>query len=395
MKTNREQNYKEEDRLLKIKWNNDYTNGKIKLGNITPNRSGVKTNNEIKNRTVILNPNNEIEIVETCLRCNIQKPITPIYYQSEYNNSEISNIDKESGKEQICNSPTYGCRECSKIISKQKGKKIDEYRRILIKKYPLLSLEWYNSQKKNCAISNICLVEENNCDWRVSIQNNSSDKEHKPESCCLIAYEFNVQEQNAIHNLIDDWIKAFSVILQELHHPTDTRGIIEYVKKWYNNSPKDNGVTEPSQIIQNNKKIRNPKYSEQYNTKHLKAILNGLCDRYYKMDKKSVKRKEKNTCRLNNEVLFNKLINQKMKCYYTGIPLSTNRDDWRFFSLERLDNELHHTKDNCVFICRMFNTAGQLNTEKILKALLSQQHIPLSSDDINLIKNKLENNLGK
>jgi hypothetical protein len=39
----------------------------------------------------------------------------------------------------------------------------------------------------------------------------------------------------------------------------------------------------------------------------------------------------------------------------------------------------------------MFNTAGQLNKQKILKALLSQRHIQLSSDDINLINHKLEN----
>jgi len=393
MKTNREQTYEEYDRLLRKKWNTDYKNGKIKLGNITPNRSGNKTNNEIKNRQVIINSNNEILVVETCLRCLVQKPITPKYYHSEYNNSGIDNIDKESGKEQICNSPTYGCRECSKIISQKKGKNIDEYRRILLKTYPLLSLEWYNSQKKNCAISNICLNEENNCAWRVSIQNNGLDKEHRPENCALIAYEFNVQEQNAIHNLIDCWIEAFSLILKELHDPSDTTENIEYFKKWYNNSPKDNGVTEPCQIIQNNKKIRNPKYSEQYNTKHLKAILNGLCDRCVKMDKRSKKREGKSISRLNNKLLFNKLMTQEMKCYYTGIPLSTDRDDWRYLSLERLDNTLHHSDDNCVFICRMFNTAGQLNKKKILKALLSQQHIQLSSDDINLINDKLENNL--
>lgn len=381
MKTNREQTYKEVDSLLRNKWNDDYKNGKIKLGNITPNRSGVKTNNEIKNRTLIINSNNEVEIVEKCLRCNIQKPITPIYYNTESKNSGINNIDRESGQEQICNSPTYGCRECSKIISKQKGKKIDEYIRILLKKYHLLSLEWYNSQKKCCAISNICLVEENNCEWRVSIQNNGPNKEHNPESCCLIAYEFNVQEQNAIHNLIDCWIKAFSIILQELHYPTDTTGIIEYVKKWYYSRE------EPAQIKKNGKRSNNPQY--------LKGILNGLCDRYVKMDKKSKKRNEKeNITRLTKEILFDKLISQEMKCYYTGIPLSTERDTWNYFSLERLDNNLHHTNDNCVFICRMFNTAGQLNKKKILKALLSQQHIPLSSDDINLINNKLENNLG-
>ena len=377
MKTNREQIYEEHDSSLRQKWNTDYKNGKIKLGNITPNRSGNKTNNEIKNRQVIINSNNEILVVENCLRCLVSKPITPKYYHSEYNNSGINNIDKESGKEQICNSPTYGCRECSKIISKQKGKKIHEYIRILLKKYHLLSLEWYNSQKKCCAISNICLVEENNCEWRVSIQNNGPNKEHNPESCCLIAYEFNVQQQNAIPNLIDCWKEAFLILQQEIRNPSDTTENIEYLKKWYYSRE------EPAQIKKNGKRANNPRY--------LKGILSGLCDRYVKMDKKSKKRNEKeNITRLTKEILFDKLITQEMKCYYTGIPLSTERDNWNYFSLERLDNNLHHTNDNCVFICRMFNTAGQLNKKKILKALLSQQHIQLSSDDINLINDKLE-----
>jgi hypothetical protein len=390
---NREKKYKEKDSLLKIKWNNDYKNGIIKLGNITSNLYGVKKNNKNKNRKIIINSNNEIEIVETCLRCNIPKPITPIYYNTEFKNSGISNIDKKSGTEQICNTPTYGCRECSKMIAIKKSLNIDEYRRILLKNYPLLSIEWYKSQKKICAISNIILNEKNNSEWRVSIQNNGINKDHSPENCILIAYEFNVQEQHAIINLKDCWVEAFGLILKELHHPSDTTQNIEILKKWYYNSPKDNGVIEPTQIIKNNKKIRNPKYSEQYNTKHLKAILNGLCDRYYKMDKRSVKRKEKNSSRLTKEILFNKLIKQKMKCYYTGLPLSTNRDSWGFFSLERLDNNLHHTEDNCVFICRMFNTAGQLNKEKIFKALLTQIHVKLSSEDKILIKNKLEKNL--
>lgn len=390
MTTNRERKYKEDSILLRNKWNNDFNNNKIQLGNITPNRSGIKTNNSIKNRRIIQNSHGEIDIVETCLICNIEKPITPENFHEEFNNSGTNNILKESGKEQISNTPTYGCRTCSKKISQKKSKTKDEYIRILLKNYPDLNLEWYNLQSKKCAISNICLNEETNCDWRVSIQNNGLTKQHLPENCILIAYEFNVQEQNAIPNLINCWIEAFKCIIKELYNPSDTTESIECFKKWYNNSPIENGVTEPCQIIENGKKIRNPKYSKQYNTKHLKAILHGLCDRYFKMDEKSKKRKMSST-RLNPELLFNKLINQEMKCYYTGVPLSTNRDDWRYFSLERLNNEIHHTDENCVFICRMFNTAGQLNQQKILKALLTQKYIQLSLEDINVINCKLEN----
>ena len=78
-----------------------------------------------------------------------------------------------------------------------------------------------------------------------------------------------------------------------------------------------------------------------------------------------------------------------MKCYYTGIPFSTDRDSWKFWSLERLDNNKNHTDENTVFICRIFNTTGGLNRKKLLYALDNQIHVPLSND----VKMKIEKEL--
>jgi hypothetical protein len=109
------------------------------------------------------------------------------------------------------------------------------------------------------------------------------------------------------------------------------------------------------------------------------------------MDKKSKRNPATSGICINKVQLFEKLITQNFKCYYTGIPFSQDRDNWRYFSLERLDNTLNHTDKNSVFICRMFNTAGQLNRKKILTALLSQIHIPLSIEDKNIINTELQN----
>ncbi len=110
------------------------------------------------------------------------------------------------------------------------------------------------------------------------------------------------------------------------------------------------------------------------------------------MDTKSKKRND-DAIRLNNECLFNKLVKQNFKCYYTGIQFSFDRDTWNYFSLERINNNLHHTDENTVFICRMFNTAGQLNRNKILTALLNQNHIPLSDEDRIIINNQIQNTI--
>jgi hypothetical protein len=216
----------------------------------------------------------------------------------------------------------------------------------------------------------------------VSVQNNGPTREHLPENCCKIAYEFNVQQQDAIPNLIVCWKAAFELILKELKYPTDSSDLVNFINTWWKNSPLENGVSVQCQIVDENcKKKRNPEYSSQCSRKHLPSILNNLRFRYKKMDEKSKRNPETSGIVLTSEKMFNKLIKQNGKCFYTGIPFSTSRNDWRYFSLERLNNDLNHTDENTVFICRMFNTAGQLNKSKILTALLSQIQIPISDED--------------
>lgn len=374
-KTDRQAKYEEDDLLQRQKWNIDFENGTIQLGNIAVSKH---VNVAKKNRQVIRNTNDEILIVENCFRCNESKPITPLYFK-------VNNIDKNSGKEQISNSPTYGCRECSKKISQIKSQTRDEYIRILLKAYPHLTKDWYNSSPNVCAISNIQLNEKNNVDWRVSIQNNGLTSVHSPDNCCKIAYEFNVQQHKAIPVLVDCWKEAFEYTIKELRNPTNTEELVQQIHKWFCNSANENGVNVPVQIIKNNKKIINPEYSKQVISKHLPAIINDLLCRYKRMDKKSKRPPSATDIFINKTQLFEKLIKQQFKCYYTGIPFIKSRDNWRYFSLERLDNDLNHTDANCVFVCRMFNTAGQLNRQKILTALLSQIHIPLTTEDKNMI----------
>jgi hypothetical protein len=387
----REKKYQEEDLYLRRKWEQDFKNGKIQEGNITPERSGIKSNNTQKNRRVIIE--NDIPlIVENCMKCNEPKPITPVYFNTEYNNSGINNIDKYSGKEQICNSPTYGCRECTKKVARDKSRNDrNEYIRLKLKPYKKLNKDWYNSIPNVCYISNIPLVEDFNCDWRVGIQNNGPTREHLPEHCTKIGNELNVQQHEAIHNLKDCWIEFFTQILNELHNPTDENQLIKMVENWWNNTPKQNGVIVNCQITVNGSKKINPEYNKQCNIKHLKTILNDMHSRYKKNDKNSKSRNYENDGNIvTDNQMYEKLVKQGFKCYYTGIPFSKIRDNWNYFSLERLDNTKNHTDENSVFICRMFNTAGGLNRKKILQILLTQILVPLTDEEQIIVKNILE-----
>jgi len=392
-KTNTQSKFDEEDTHLRLKWNKDFNENKIQLGNITPNRKGPKHNNERKNRQVILNDKNEIEIVETCLRCGVIKPITPLYWSYNFTLGKIKNIDRPSGMESITNGDSEGCRCCRNKVQDKRRENIDEYIRILLHSYPHLTRQWYDSNPNICAISNIQLNDKHGVDWRISIQNNGLTSEHFPENCVKIAYEFNVQEHNAIPNLIECWKEAFAIIIRELITPTDTTELLKQITKWWNNSPTENGVIVPSTIFKNNKYIRNPEYSKLYNTKHLKAVLNDLAFRYKHADKVSKRNPETAGVCINKYQIYNKLINCNAKCGYTGIPFSLNRDDWRYFSLERIDNSLNHTYENTMLVCRMFNTAGILNRDKILTAVLSQIHVPFSNEVKTKIQYIIDNNL--
>tara|TARA_E500000331_G_scaffold307799_1_gene312928 strand:- start:92 stop:1261 length:1170 start_codon:yes stop_codon:yes gene_type:complete len=387
----REQKYEEEDKHLRRKWEHDFENGKIQEGNITPERSGIKLNNTKKNRRVVIE-NDKILIIENCMKCNEPKPITPKYFKSEYNNSGINNIDKDSGKEQIYNSPTYGCRECTKTVAYDKSRNDkDEYIRLKLKPYTHLNRPWYLSIPNICDISNMPLVEDFNCDWRVGIQNNGLTREHLPEHCTKIANELNVPQHNAISNLKECWMQCYKLILNELHRPTNEDELREIVKKWWNNKPKQNGVIADCQITINGKKKINPEYTNECLLKHLKSILNDMKSRYKKNDKKSkIRNYETDGNILTDNQMYQKLLKQGFKCHYTGVPFSKNRDTWNYFSLERLDNKINHTDENTVFICRMFNTSGGLNQKKIFQILLTQILVPLTDEERDIIINKIQ-----
>ena len=177
------------------------------------------------------------------------------------------------------------------------------------------------------------------------------------------------------------------MIVNELHGPIDTTGLIREVTRWWNNSPTENGINIPARVDTGKRvKTPNPEYAKQLAKEHLPSILSVLKSSSISWDKRSRSRDPATAgIGITTLEMFNKIVKQECKCYYTRIPFSWDRDNWRYFSLERLDNSLGHTDENTVFICRMFNTAGQLNRNKLLTCLLSQLLVPLSDDDKTLI----------
>ena len=330
---------------------------------------------------IIVPPENKC-VYETCVRCRKEYPATPLYYPIEKAGNTKTNYERESGKEVISNTPFNGCRECSKKVATERSKTDDEYYRILEKSYPKLK-GWVKTQPFICSISNLPLYkgQKESDSWTASIQNNKPGEEHTPENCCLVAREFNVQQQGAIPDLLEAWKDAFQLMENEIMNPSNTKELVSKFKQWYNNTLQQNGVNVPCQVTNPiGKKITNPEYSTLCQKFHLKRILSDMRNNHIDKDKESKRNPNIEPCNLTVESMYQQLIKQDGKCYYTGIPLSLNRDTWNYFSCERLDNSKNHTVENCVFICRMMNGKAQFNRKKILTALLSQKHIPLSNE---------------
>jgi len=387
IKTDRQCKLDEEDRKLRRKWKRHYEQGFLSLGSISAHRYA---NTYARNRRCILGgkKGSEILVVESCLRCGKEQPITPIYFLFDKHSRSVSNLHVKSGKEFISNTRTRGCRECSRKVGRERSRCREEFLRVLLKAYPKLSREWYDRHPNICSISNLPLCEQSGrADWKVSIQNDGPTQDHLPELCTKIAYEFNVQEQKAIGNLLECWKEAFQEMMHEMMQPSDTDGLLNELSRKWTNTPSMSGVNVPSKVLLDQTWKKNPEYMRQLRQCHLPTILAAKLRSYVKMDKKSKRNPRMAGIPIQHvHLLYDKLVKQKFRCYYTDIPFSLNRDDWRHFSLERLDNSLNHTDSNTVFICRMFNTPGQLNRQKIAKALLSQIHVPL----INEVKEMLE-----
>jgi len=378
-KTLKDIKYEEETKQLYTKWADDFSSGKIQLGNISipSNRSSNKQHIEQKNRRVELDEDDSHVIVENCVRCGQTQPITPLYFTSTVGKKgRVNNIDTESGMEKICNSQSRPCRICLKELAQLERNNQDETIRLLLKSYPKLNRKWYDRIPNMCDIFNLPLTDQPNVKWRVSIQNNGSTREHLPEYCTKIAYELNVQQHTAIPNLKECYKELFKMMVKELHSPTSTIELVRELTTWRTNSPAENGVDV---------KWNEPGYGAQSRYKHLPQLLAGLRGCCMVWDKKSKRNPATAGICVTAAQLFNKMVKQGFKCYYTGIPFTKNRDCWRYFSLERLDNSLNHTDENTVFICRMFNTAGQLNRHMIHTGLLSQILVPLSDEDRTLI----------
>ena len=358
-------------------------------------------------------------VYETCVCCGIEYPLTPNYFYTEHAGHKKTNIERESGKELVSNSPFYGCILCAKKVAEARSKTDNEIMRLMIKdNNGDLTIEWlkqqFEKQDNRCDITNLPITLERGLYNSASVQNNGEGNLHYQANCVLIMTCLQVQE-HSIKNLKDAWRQILDMMKKDDEIPYDTTQFLHEFNAKFSNRPKQNGVTAPNQIYEDNvgscghivkgkrcsricvkyktvcllhlskeekkelddnpdhkkqvtgiKKKMNPEYSSQCANLHLPRILRDQVERYYKSDHQSKGRKDKSTIKkLEPRDILKKIHIQKGRCYRSGAPFSFNRSDPNYWSLERLDNSKHHTIENTVLVCRIMNGATQITNEII------------------------------
>jgi hypothetical protein len=80
--------------------------------------------------------------------------------------------------------------------------------------------------------------------------------------------------------------------------------------------------------------------------------------------------------------------NQEGKCYYSGIKMNYDKNEWKI-SLERLNEDLGYIKNNVVLCCLEFNGTSQWTQQKIINMLkLLKQEFKFEKQDFELINKK-------
>ena len=372
----------------------------------------------IYNGEVII-PEGNKAVYETCVCCRIEYPLTPKYFHTEYSEHKKTNLERESGKELVSNSPFYGCILCSKKVTEVRSKTKGEIMRLMIKSNNGdLTIEWLEQQLKKhnnrCDITKLPITLERGFYYSASVQNNGEGDIHYQKNCVVIMQCLQVQE-HSIKNLKDAWKQILLLMKKEKESPSDTTQFLQELDIKFSNTPEQNGVTASTLIyeddvgscghivkgkecrricvkyktvcllhlskeekkelndnpeltkqVTNIKKKTNPEYSSQCANLHLPRILRDQVERYYAIDHRSKSRKDKSTIKKLEPIdMVNKIHSQKGRCYYSGVPFSFNRSDPNYWSLERCDNLQHHTIENTILVCRIMNGRTQLTKEII------------------------------
>lgn len=234
--------------------------------------------------------------------------------------------------------------------------------------------EIYDQQKGLCYYSGIKMKYNHYDEWTMSIERLDNNIGYTKENTVLCCYEFNsgcqwsLEKINDIKTLISSHVDLEQLEIQVKNSKTRknraSNAVNKYIEilsddktkikcyKCNNFYPKNQFTRKCDRSCKNCRQIT----YEQY-MKTMKGIINCRIN----SSKTAIKNRNKKGRLLEHTITYDcimeKIISQKGRCFYSGIPLVySKKRDW-IISLERLDNNIGYTNENVVLICGEFNSS--------------------------------------
>lgn len=358
--------------ILKRKWNSaDVTS------------DGPVRGYERKGRRIASREHGERVVLETCVRCNIEKELTPEFFTPTRGASAV--LNKPMGQESFINSKARGCHVCYRVSQTQKRSSGRTYVVNILAQpqYADLDYQWYVAQKEQQGnmyktFNLLQISEDANCAHRVGIHNEGGTIIHDRASCVLDPAAMNVTEGDmlrraGVRTLGQLWIVHIIPAILNALGDTSEASVVDEARCNLRRTTRQNGVITSGS---NRDPIVRKTYNRELRDKDFNVQLANVVSRHKHHDRVGGFSVHDGHY-VDRLYIWKLFIAQSGRCAYSNVPFSLERGTWQHFSVERIDNTVGHERGNCVLILRCFNTCGNVRSN-IWTWLPLQNHVSLT-----------------
>jgi hypothetical protein len=398
-----------EEALLK-KWAAAHAAGDLQRGIDAFNARAVKSDGRRKGeatqplRFIETREDGEVVVVTDCVKCGVRKPLLP-------RNFAVANGGKTletcvAGTESFQNSAAFPCLVCFAAMTAERDATVDGRVRKAGAHYPGVGVDgfwtmWRRQggivvssggqtrilEAARCAVLQLPLNLSGRgiAEWFAPSVNNLSTEhkkleDHVVEHCELTCAEVNVSQHDAIPCLKEAWRALIedAAHAMELSLTPDGRAALEaetraasaeVATNWANRKHKArNGVT----VMTVEDKAAYNRQCSDLDVAYITAVA--TCA-HRQSDTKRFRLKTTPPDQLTQEEMVDKWI-ASPRCAHSGVLL-TIRNGPRRVSMDRVDNDVHHTAANTVGACRLLNSAAGMSRAKFCTIMLRQGVVPL------------------
>ena len=269
-------------------------------------------------------------------------------------------------------------------------------------------LEMVEQQNCRCAYSGVPMeMLVPNSHWRMSLERLNNSEGYSRENCVLIACEFNTGDCSR-HRGVDaktvegsgQWsLQKVRAVFQLRHQPLDSESLAKDItearlgrrlekRHLFQHRQRDERAIMASRIYCSAcdmflapgnftpSQLSHGKYCTACWRRYSRARRSTLRGHMQKClgDAKSSAKKRGQEFSLTLSQVLDMLEHQCGRCFYSGVPLEYKRihAPWRL-SIERLNNSIGYTVENCVLIAIEFNTSDQSRNNAVTEVFGTAQ----------------------